>query len=263
MERILSKDNQNIKEYIRLADSRSFREKSGLFAIESVKLVEEAADSGVRIRKAFFTRRCMEKHPGLPRKLESCGAALYEIFGAAEEKLTRTQNAGGLFAVCEMLDNRRLADTIITSGRFLYLAGLQDSGNVGTILRTAEAFGLDGVILSAGTCDLYSLKVLRASMGAAFRLPVFSGGDPAEDLSRLGRRFSTFASVVDPAAQSLLSVRFPADSVIAVGNEGNGLSREAAAACAARITIPMRGAAESLNAGMAAGILIWELMKDR
>ena len=262
MEQILSKDNKNIKEYGRLASSRSFREKSGLFAIESVKLVEEAADSGVRIRKAFVTEQCIKKHPAALQKLLGCGAEVYQISDAVEEKLTRTQNAGGLFAICGRLDNQKLADKIITSGKYLYLAQLQDSGNVGTILRTAEAMGLDGVIVSAGTCDIYSLKVLRASMGAAFRLPVLLGGDPAVDLEQLGQRFATFAAVVDPMAQDILKTRFPQNSVIAVGNEGNGLSPAAAAACGTRVTIRMKGCAESLNAGMAAGILIWELMKD-
>ncbi|WP_077534521.1 TrmH family RNA methyltransferase [Massiliimalia massiliensis] len=262
MEQISSKENQNVKEYGKLVSSKSHRDKTGRFGIESVKLVLEAAASGIELEKVFVTDQCFKKHTAALQKLFESTCRIYEITEPVEQKMTHTQNAGGIFAICKKLDKRNLADTIVTGGKYLYLAGLQDSGNVGTIIRTAEAMGLSGVILSAGTCDLYSLKVLRASMGSAFRLPVILGGDPLADIEKFRGGFVTYAAVVDENADSVLETRFADCSVVVVGNEGNGLSREAAQACDHQITIRMKGNAESLNAGMAAGILMWELVRD-
>lgn len=262
MEQILSKDNKNVKEYGKLISSKSYRDQNGTFAIESIKLILEAACSGVVFQKVFVTEQCVKKNPAVLQKLFDLDCPVYQISKAVEEKMTCTQNAGGLFAICKKLDKHRQADTIVPNGKYLYLAGLQDTGNVGTILRTAEAVGLDGVVISAGTCDIYSLKVLRASMGSAFRLPIFFGKDPASDLEQFGKRFVTYAAVVDESADSVLQTSFAPNSMVVIGNEGNGLEPRAIAACQKQITIRMKGNAESLNAGMAAGILMWELVQN-
>jgi TrmH family RNA methyltransferase len=260
MELISSKENKNIKEYGKLSVSKSYREETGRFVIESVKLIREAWEAGVVFEKVFVTQYCFQKNAVALQKLfETCET--FCITESVEQKLTKTQNAGGIFAVCKKLDKRLSMDTIKTDGNYLFLYGLQDTGNVGTIIRTAEAFGMSGVIVSKDTCDLYSLKVLRASMGAVFRIPFYESGDPLCDLKELSRRFQTYAAVVSEDASSVLQAEFCAGSILVIGNEGNGLPPEAAGSCTKRITIPMRGNAESLNAAMAAGILIWECMK--
>lgn len=264
MEAITSKENRNIKEYCKLASSKSFRGQTGLFALESIKLVLEAFDAGVEFEKVFVTQYCLEKHDVALQKLFEKAGKCFEITPAIEQKMTGTQNSGGIFAVCKKLDKQNPADTIGNrfTGKYVLLESLQDTGNVGTILRTANALGVNGVILSGSSCDVYSLKVLRAAMGAVFRIPVMICSDTVAFLSRLEPGIPAYAAVVGKDAQPVREVSFPETCILLIGNEGNGLSPETVAYAAHKITIPMNGNAESLNAGMAAGILMWEMMKE-
>lgn len=132
------------------------------------------------------------------------------------------------------------------------------------MLRTCEAFGFDGAILSSGCCDPYSPKVLRGAMGAVFRLPLYR----TDDIVSLIRTCKSngmrpLASVPDSQAVSITSVRFFRGVIMCIGNEGNGLSNELITACGEKITIPMAGHAESLNAATAAAILMWEMSRGK
>lgn len=258
---ITSKDNKGIKEYIKLARSRSYREETGCFALETVKLVQEALDSGVNILRLYAGPELQKNRPDLLEQARELGTEINLISPELEEKMTQTGNSRGCFAVCKRLDKLHHMDTIGKKGRFLFLNGLQDNGNVGTILRTAEALGVDGVILSRDCCDLFALKTLRAAMGSAFRIPVYRSEDPRADLLRLGERFLTCAAVVGGDARPVTEAPFGANVILVIGNEGNGLPEEISSCCRLRITIPMAGKAESLNAAMAAGILTWEMLR--
>lgn len=268
METITSNTNANIKEYVKLRDSKSFRNKNNLFVVESVKLLNEAIDSGIIIKKAFVTSLSKEKNYEILQSLfekskkNTEKAKLYEITQDIEKKLTITGNSQGVFAVCEKLDKNDVWDTINIQGKYVFLSHLQDTGNVGTIIRTALALGLNGIIVSKDTCDLYSLKVLRASMGSVFRINWYESENIVEDLRQLSKHFKTYAAVLDDTATDLLDVNFSKNSIIVIGNEGNGLDVEEVSACTNKITISMKGNAESLNAGIASSILMWEMMKN-
>ena len=147
------------------------------------------------------------------------------------------------------------------NGRYIVLFGLQDPGNVGMMIRTADALGLDGVILS-GSCDLYSPKVIRSTMGSVFRVNIMIEND-AEKLFEMlhSSGAETSAAVIDKDAVPVTDLCFEGRQAVLIGNEGNGLPREISNACTRRITIPMHGNVNSLNAAMAAGILMWELKK--
>lgn len=262
MEHITSKTNPLVKRYIRLRDQKKARMAENCFVVETEKLVKEAESAGVVIESLLFTEHAYEKHAAfIDHLLLNPAVHGIGISEEIEEKLTQTANARGLFAICKMLDKPSLLNTMKTGGRFLYLSQLQDSGNVGTIIRTALALGLSGVMVSPDCCDLYSMKVLRAAMGSLFRLPVYQQVG-LQELAGLNAYFMTYAAVVEADAKAVTSFSFAEDSIVVIGNEGNGLSDEVAALCKERITISMKGAAESLNAGMAAGILMWELMKN-
>lgn len=261
MEGITSKTNPLIKRYVRLRDSKKARCEEGCFVLETAKLLQEAVGAEVPIETLLVTEQAADQQADLLERLAQKGTRFFCISAAIEEKLTKTANAGGLFAIAAMPSPPSLWETMQQGGRLLYLCQLQDSGNVGTILRTALALGLSGIILSADCCDRYSLKVLRASMGAAFKLPLWISQDPVADLTRLQERFTAYAAVVDADAESVTSCLFAEDRIVVIGNEGNGLPPAVVQCCRQRITIPMDGAAESLNASMAAGILMWELMK--
>lgn len=135
-----------------------------------------------------------------------------------------------------------------------------DSGNLGTILRTADAFGLDAVILCEGCTDASAPKVVRATMGAAFRQPVYRM-PLAEAIAALhARHMPVYAAALEPDSVSVTGMTLCGCAVI-VGNEGRGVTRQALDLCDKKIIIPMRGRAESLNAGVAASLLIWEMAK--
>lgn len=261
MEAITSKENRWIKEYVRLAGSKREREETGRFVIEGVKLCREALESGVPIEAVFLTPECREKHgEALHALLET--ARCFELAPALTGKLSEQKTPQGVFAIARKLDKTLSRDTIEKGGCYLFLCGLQDAGNVGTMIRTAEAVGVDGVILTRDTCDPFSPKVVRGSMGAVFRVPMLTVENAAEFVTELDRAgVATYASVLAKDALPLTEVRFQRPAVLLVGNEGNGLDARTAASCRFRVTIPMLGNAESLNASMAACILMWEMTK--
>ena len=135
---------------------------------------------------------------------------------------------------------------------------------MGTVIRTAEALGIDGLLLSDGCCDIYNPKVLRASMGGVFRLPLMRVGDMAQAVETLQEKgLTAYACVVDATATPITEAGMGKGSVTIIGNEGNGLRAETIAACKHSVTIPMAGRAESLNASMAAGIILWEMCRNK
>ncbi len=253
METIVSKDNPRIREYARLSSQKKARAASGLFVLEGVKLLEEAVRSQVGIERVFVTQRCLDSGKKQLAVLAGLEDKTALITGAAEQRLSQSQSPQGVYAVCKIPDRRPRPEN---GGTYLGLWDVQDPGNVGTMIRTADALGFDGVILSQGCCDLYNLKTIRAAMGSLFRMPLLQT-DMAAFLDRHRGILRSFASVVDQDAPKLGGVNFPDGTIIIIGNEGNGLSPEQVAACDERVTIPMRGRAESLNAAMAATILMW------
>ena len=256
MEKIESRDNGRVKEYGKIASSRKQREESGLFAIEGVKLLGEALRCGLSVEQVFVTAQCFKSHGELASLLEKC-PRVFEISGAVEGKISQSQSPQGVYALCKRLDKRENMVKIDCNGSYLALWDLQDPGNVGTIIRGADAMGISGVILSRNCCDLYNLKTIRAAMGSLFRVPVLTA-DMEDFLRDSGLR--SYAAVVSPDARKATRADF-SGAVVVIGNEGNGLSAEQAAACGERITIPMRGSAESLNAAMAAGVVLWEMCR--
>lgn len=259
MERIVSKDNSKIRDYCKLASSRKHRQERGAFVIEGEKLLEEAIRCRVEIQTLFVSESWMERRtPFWPAELER---ACCLVAGPAEQRLAQSQSPQGIYAVCSMLDNPVNPDTMKEKGLLLGLWDLQDPGNVGTMIRAADAMGFDGVVLSQGCCDLYNLKTLRAAMGSLFRMPVLKA-EMGSFLEQYRGNIVSFAAVVGEA-EPLNQVSFPKRSMVVIGNEGNGLSLAQAACCDRRVTIPMPGRAESLNAAMAATILMWEMARQQ
>lgn len=147
-------------------------------------------------------------------------------------------------------------------GRYLVLDNLQDPGNVGTILRTADAVGVDGVVMCNNCCELYNPKTIRSAMGSVFRLDIYSADTLYEVCGMFGKNgIKTCAAVVDSSAVSVTECDFSGDCAVVIGNEGNGLSAEDANVCDEKITIRMQGNINSLNAAMAGGIILWEMFR--
>lgn len=266
METISSRTNRVIKDYAKLAESRRYREETGRFVIEGIRLLDDALKSGVKFDYAVFSEDAAARGAELLARLPQ-GCAKYFAAAPAAAKLASTKNTQGVFAAVFMpprLDKGVLMDRINISGKYIALEDVQDPGNLGTVLRSLEAFALDGAILSPGCADLYSPKTVRASMGAVFRCRTFLTDDLPETLRQLqARGMRTFAAVADADAQDVVKAGLGASCLVAVGNEGSGLTHECAAACENSVTIRMDGRAQSLNAATAASLLMWEMVRSR
>jgi len=263
METIRSRDNAKIKEIVRLMSSRNFRTQTGLFAAEGIRLCKDIYRSGIKVEKCFASLSAYEKlKEEKPEFLLGIEEKLTLVSDELAEKIADTKATQGLFFICKTLDNLLSADKIKNNGCFVGLVNLQDPGNVGTIIRTAEALGLDGLVLTADCTDIYSPKVLRATMGSLFRLPVYIAGDASallDTFEKLG--YETYAAVLNDSAVKLGASRFSVGSIAFIGNEGNGLPVDFVKRCRHSLMIPMAGSAESLNAAVAASIIIWEMTR--
>ena len=230
--------------------------------IEGARLLDDAIKENVPLREGFYTSAAENKYPELIYNLKArLHGQAFEISEEVSKKLSDTVNPQGIYAVAERLDK---SDKIgkIEDGKYLVLANLQDPGNIGTVLRCADAVGVSGVFLCGG-CDLYNPKLIRSTMGSLFRLNIRT----AEYFSLISMLndggFTTCAAVVDKDAESVRDFVFPDKCAAVIGNEGNGLSEEEKSVCKRRITIKMNGSIESLNAASAASIILWELTKER
>jgi len=262
METITSRENGVVKAFCKLSASKKQRDLSGTFGVESLKLVLEAYENHVRIEKVFFTEGAEQKYREKLFELLNSGIPTVRISEEVSRKMSEADTPQGVFAICRKLDKSFSSDKIENKGVYAALCGLQDPGNIGTVLRTAEALGVRGVLMSKDCCDIYNPKVLRASMGTVFRLPIEICEDFGARLKALSAAgIPTYAAVVDSSAESLTDIEFGGNGVAVIGNEGNGLPPETVACCDRRITIRMKGNAESLNAAMAAGIFLWQMTK--
>lgn len=261
MELIISKDNKRIKYIKKLMISSSFRREEGLFVAEGTRLCADALRSGAEVITALFSESFLsgsaEEAGMLSEGCGECFAVRDSIFCA----LSDTKTPQGVLFVVKRLDKTLDFDTMKKNGKILALESVQDPTNLGTILRSAEALGIDAVVLSRDCCDMYSPKVIRGSMGAVFREPVMICDSMSEFVSEFNRYGVSYAAVLDRDSLTVGECGFSGLSLCVLGNEGNGLSSDTVAACTNKLFIPMKGSAESLNVSAAAAILIWEMIK--
>lgn len=254
---ICSRENPKIKLYRKLAGSKKERLRYKLFTLEGERLIFDAIKSGAAISQIFLAESAAEKFADkLPDDIKVC-----VVSDSISKYISSTENTQGIFAVCSFVDKGTISGKLKNGGRYAVLYALQDPGNAGTIVRTADALGLDGIIFCE-SCDVYNPKTVRAAMGAMFRIPVFRDVACDELFSTLeSSGIKTFAAVVDKDADDISKMKLKNGGAVFIGNEGSGLDEKITARCSQKITIKMTGNAESLNAAMAAGIIMWELMK--
>lgn len=261
MDLLTSKNNEKIRFAVAVRDSSKTRRESGMFFLEGARLCSDAAESGVEICRAFLSRAAREKYADRCRSIAEAAGEIYEISDEVASKLSDTQNSQGVFCLCKA-PKRSKFDGLKADGKYLMLENVQDPSNLGAISRTAEALGIDGLIVCGG-CDIYNPKALRASMGSALRLNIISAesaGDVIVEANKKG--MLTLASTPDRNSERITDIKTDGGIVCVVGNEGNGVTEETMNACRMRVTIPMNGRAESLNAATAAAILIWEMVRE-
>lgn len=259
---ITSPQNPLIKQARLLLAKRREREKAGLAVLEGVRLAEDAVAAGIPIPHYFYTEELLARERGarLAERLAAAGARGYRVPPGLLQEVADTETPQGIVAVFR-LPRTRLAD--LPPGLVVVCDGLQDPGNLGTLARACEALGGAGLVAAAGTVDPYSPKCVRAAMGSLFRLPVARAPAAAAALQELQQR--GFRTVVADAGGDRLpwEVDWRGPVALVVGNEGAGPGADTLALAGAVVRIPMPGLAESLNAGVAGSLLLYEALRQR
>ncbi len=256
IETIRSRQNARLKDLRQLLHSSG--PSDGLIAIEGEHLLLEALRSGLRIHTIFVR----ENYAG-PVDWSKAGNSLAFIVAAdAFDHACATESPQGIAALIEA--PQWSFDTFLQTANslFVILAGLQDPGNVGTIIRTAEAFGATGILLTPGTVSPWNQKVLRAAAGSSFRLPVISLEDESH-LQRLQEKAIPIYACAARTGASISDADLRPPMALVIGNEGAGIPQAVLRYCTETLHIPCTGPVESLNAAAAASVLLYEAAQQR
>lgn len=257
---INSSKNELFKDIFKLKQKK-YRYRSNSFLIEGIKLVKHAALQGQTIHhliicKSLIEAEIVEEITGLMSE----GTDLLYLSKDLFEDISDTVNSQGMIAVVKIPGGM---EGLKTNGLYVALDRIQDPGNLGTIIRTADAAGFDGLIYNKGTVDPYGEKVLRSTMGSIFSLPLLAVEDLAKTLqeARLMGHSVLCTSLED--SQDYSKVDYSEGAIIVIGNESQGVSDEVFEQASHKIKIPIYGQAESLNAAIAAAIIMYEAVKSR
>lgn len=253
---ITSKDNPLIKFVSALQTSAKQRKENNLFVLEGLRICDDAYQNDIKFDKLIVTKTALEKHKNYIEQFSKISNDLYLLREDLFKKISDTNSPQGIIAVAITPKNNF---KISKTGRYIALENVADPSNLGAISRTAEALGVNGIIITPDGCDPYSPKSLRSSMGTLLRMPIFV----AEDIVSFAKtnQLRSFACVVDGDSEPITKQEFKDGDVLIIGNEANGLTDYTKQNADKRITIKMQGKAESLNAAAAAAISMWEMVK--
>ncbi|MCD8066987.1 MAG: RNA methyltransferase [Oscillospiraceae bacterium] len=244
MERLTSRQNPTVSRMRLLGRERAFREKCGEYVCDGTKLLGEALRWGAEITAVLWSKQPdMDVPADVPQ---------YSVPTELLDYASPLRNCPGV------LFSLKMRPLPVRAGRVIVLETMQDPGNLGTVLRTANAFGMDGVILTGDCADLYNPKTVRAAMGALLRQRAESMTleQLGEFIERNGLRL--YGAALDERSVDIRDTMVD-NLAVAIGSEGRGLSAELLNMCEGRVIIPMNPACESLNASVAAAIIMWEL----
>lgn len=261
---ITSYGNKSVREVIQLNQKAKAREKQDLFVVEGVKMFAEAPTE--RIHRVYIARRAEADIRSMyDDKLSGLSVEIVadEVF----DKMSDTKTPQGILCLIRQFHydiNELLAGTENKKHTlFILLEDLQDPGNLGTIFRTGEGAGVDGIIMSRRTVDIYNPKTIRSTMGSVYRVPFLYTDDLGETIRTLqGRGINVFAAHLGGIGY-YDEYDYRGGSAFLIGNEGNGLREETAACADEYLRIPMEGQVESLNAAVASSILLYEAYRQR
>lgn len=253
---INSKDNRILKECQRLSQKK-YRDREGRYLIEGHNLIEEAIRQKMVIDYLLFDEEKVRE--------VSFDGDIYVVKHSLFEKIAQTETSQGVVAVVlkEEYSINGLIDRCQGDGNIVVLDRLQDPGNIGTIIRTAEGAGYAAVFVLKGTADVYSPKTIRAAAGSVFRIPIIHVEDNRELKALAGALHKKLVVTSLEADNNYFDADLSKDIALVIGNEGNGVSEELLEMADVKIRIPMAGRLESLNASVAAGILMYEAQRYR
>lgn len=257
---ITSKDNDFIK-HVKKLKEKKYREEYGEFIVEGIKMIEEAILENAIIKNIIICDDC-KTQSSIPNEL------LYEIAKYnciyVTEKIfnfiTDVSNPQGILAIIDKSGNKE-TQIDFKENLFLILDNIQDPGNMGTILRTADSIGLRQILVSKGTSDPYNPKVVRSTMGAIFRVKVIECEELAKTLKELKKHKIKIYATDLKTDKSIYDVSYNKVGIV-IGNEANGVSNEILELADTKIKIPMKGKTESLNAAVATGVILYEAIRQ-
>ncbi len=261
MKKITSPDNEIYKSFARLY-KRKHRDREGLYVIEGINLIEEAVKNGAALRSIFvrddFEISALERITGDKEK----DVPVYILSKALFDRTADTETPQGVAAVSEKpecSEERFFEET----DNVIVLDRLQDPGNIGTVIRTADAAGFAGAVIIKGTADMFSPKTVRAAAGSLYRVHLLFADSPEDAVERLrehGRRIIC----TSPYAEKLFYDADMAEkAALVIGNEANGVCTELQDAADVNVRLPMEGTIESLNAAVAAAVVMYEAVRQR
>lgn len=260
MQTITSKDNELIK-HIRKLKDKKYRDESNEYVVEGVKLVEEAVKENAKIKQIIVcedTTRTYEipTHIMLEIAKYECISVSDKIFNI----ITQVTNPQGIMAIIEK--NAQNAKIDYTQDIIVVLDDVQDPGNLGTILRTVDSIGLNQIIVSKGTADAFNSKVVRSTMGAIFRIKIIEVENLAQAIKEMRKHHFKLMVTSLQTKNSIYDIDFY-KKIIVIGNEANGVSKKIQDMADEKAKIPMLGRTESLNASVAAGVVMYEYVRQK
>lgn len=264
---ITSRQNPLISLVCSLAD-RKHRRREGLFRFDGCKLFVEALQKALPLTAVLLreSSSAQIRHKVADLKFpEGCRVAV--LPDSLFDRISEEKSPEGVICVSKSLDKLHKIVTIekvsaaLQPGRTLVLESVRDPGNLGTVIRTASAFGIANLLLSADCADIYHPRTIRGAMGTLFTRSILTVEDLPAAINVLRTRGTVFAAALDESATPLGSFSFGAEDSVVVGNEGHGLSAALLQAADRKLYIPMQPGVESLNAGIAASVLLWELYR--
>lgn len=259
---ITSKSNKLIKQVISLKRKKN-RWNEKCFFIEGTRSIEQCILSGGDIKHIFFSKELIRNDgEEVLAKAKQEKYDIYEITQTLFREISDTDNPQGILAVVEFQEYK-LKEVLDDENFFVVLDRVQDPGNLGTIIRTADAFGANGVIVTSGTVDVYNPKVVRSTMGSIFQIPIIHIDDIVEAISVLQKEEINIVSSSLDTENYLYDIDLKSDCAIVIGNEARGISNEAIDLSDQLVKIPMIGQAESLNAAVASSVLMYEVLRQR
>lgn len=252
MEQLTSIHNQHVKNWKKL-QTKKYRRQTGTYLLDGWHLVQEASRAGNQIIELIGTADQLQEHLDLVQQ----AAASYEVTPEIMKHITETITPQGIAAVVTLPQTHQIPADF--TGGWLFLDRVQDPGNVGTMVRTADAAGFTGVVVGDRSADLFSPKVVRSMQGSQFHLQMFEGNLRKWIDDFRTRNAPVYGTQLNPAAKNFREVNPGQIFALIMGNEGQGMSSELLAMTSDNLYIPMPGAAESLNVAVSAGILMFQL----
>ncbi len=262
-EQITSVKNNRVKDWASLKQKK-YRTQLGMYLAEGIRLVEEAVASGAPIEAILISGDLQSgRYDKIVNGVASLGTNLYEVTEQVLEHVADTKTPQGVVAIIKQTvgDPRQFLQNK-TNPLYLVLDSIQDPGNLGTMIRTADAVGASGVFLGKTCVDLYNPKVVRATMGSLYHLPLFEV-DLETFLPLMKEQGLTIVGTATEADKTVFQHDFTQGTVLVIGSEAHGLSEGVAALVDHNISLPMPGQAESLNAAIASSVMMYEALRQR